>query len=63
MKLEVGDEYTGDDWYEIHIGEFRLARDREGLWISRDGGESMQLGEGREKKLEALIAQFWKEEF
>jgi hypothetical protein len=33
------------------------------LWISRDGGEGMELNKANEEKLATLISLFWNENF
>ena len=46
------------------VGEFILSRGKDGkLWISKVGGEAMELNSASEEKLAQLIAQFWKENF
>jgi hypothetical protein len=48
------------DHSEIRIGEFTLSYLANGsLWISRDGGEGMEVGEQTIGALESAIETFW----
>jgi len=48
------------DHSEIRIGEFTLHYQADGtLWLSRDGGEGMEMGDETLSALKSLLGQFW----
>lgn len=52
------------DHSEIRIGEFTFSYSSDGtLWLSKDGGEGMGIGEVSEAALEAVLEQFWEANF
>jgi hypothetical protein len=52
------------DHSEIRIGEFILHYDSAGtLWLSKDGGEGMGMGDETLSALESILEQFWEANF
>jgi hypothetical protein len=53
-----------NDHSEIRIGEFIFHYDSRGkLWLSKDGGEGMEIGDVSLGVLETVLEAFWEANF